>query len=220
MILTTKDLGYTYQNGEIINFPDIELDVGKKVLVVGYSGSGKTTFLNLIAGALKIQQGEITLAGKKYSSLSFGQLDKVRADSIGYIFQTLNLIPFLSVIENIELGIRFSKNRRLNTGNSTQEIQRLITSLGLSKKVLDTSVNHLSIGQQQRVAVARALLGQPELVLADEPTSALDRKSAKNFINEVSTTFDPSKQALLMVSHDLSLASYFDQVIDITIKNV
>lgn len=220
MILTTKDLRYTYQNGEIINFPDVELDVGKKVLIVGYSGSGKTTLLNLIAGALKIQQGEISLAGRDYSFLSSGQLDKVRADCIGYIFQTLNLVPFLSVIENIELGIRFSKNRRLNAGNSTQEIERLMTSLGLSKKVLDTSVNQLSIGQQQRVAVARALLGQPELVLADEPTSALDRKSAKNFINEVSTTFDPSKQALLMVSHDLSLAPYFDQVIDITIKNV
>ncbi len=220
MILTTKDLRYTYQNGKAINFPDVELDVGKKVLIVGYSGSGKTTLLNLIAGALKVQQGEITLAGKNYSSLSFSQLDKVRADSIGYIFQTLNLIPFLSVIENIELGVKFSKNRRSNVGNLTQEIVRLLTSLGLSEKVLDISVNQLSIGQQQRVAVARALLGQPVLVLADEPTSALDRESANNFLNELSATFDTSKQALLMVSHDLSLAPYFDQVIDITNKNV
>ncbi|MDC9726528.1 MAG: ATP-binding cassette domain-containing protein [Candidatus Thioglobus sp.] len=220
MILTTKDLRYTYQNGETINFPDVALDVGKKVLIVGYSGSGKTTLLNLIAGALKVQQGEITLAEKNYSSLSSGQLDKIRADNIGYIFQTLNLIPFLSVMENIELGVRFSKNRRSNVSDLTQEIVRLLTSLGLGKKVLDTSVNRLSIGQQQRVAVARALLGQPALVLADEPTSALDKESAKNFLNELSTTFDTSKQALLMVSHDLSLAPYFDQVIDITNKNV
>ena len=220
MILTTKDLRYTYQNGEVINFPDVELDVGKKVLIVGYSGSGKTTLLNLIAGALKVQKGEIVLAGKNYSSLSSSQLDKVRADSIGYIFQTLNLIPFLSVIENIELGVRFSKNRRSNVSNLTQEIERLLTSLGLSDKVLDNSVNQLSIGQQQRVAVARALLGRPALVLADEPTSELDRKSANNFLNELSATFDTSKQALLMVSHDLSLAPYFDQVIDITNKNV
>ncbi|MDG2395451.1 ATP-binding cassette domain-containing protein, partial [Candidatus Thioglobus sp.] len=184
------------------------------------SGSGKTTLLNLIAGALKVQKGEIVLAGKNYSSLSSSQLDKVRADSIGYIFQTLNLIPFLSVIENIELGVRFSKNRRSNVSNLTQEIERLLTSLGLSDKVLDNSVNQLSIGQQQRVAVARALLGRPALVLADEPTSALDRKSANNFLNELSATFDTSKQALLMVSHDLSLAPYFDQVIDITNKNV
>ena len=213
-ILTTKNLQYTYKDASRISFPDITLEAGKKVLLCGTSGSGKTTLLNLIAGALKIQTGEITLAENQYSGLSSSQLDKIRADHIGYVFQALNLIPFLSVAENISLGVKFSKKRRASINHLTDEITRLVESLGLSPQILNAAVNHLSIGQQQRVAVARALLGRPQLILADEPTSALDHASKSNFLNELSTTFDPSSQAILMVSHDLSLAPHFDTVID------
>lgn len=214
MILTTKNLTYTYKNGKTINFPDINLDAGKKVLISGLSGSGKTTLLNLIAGALQIQTGEIDLTGHQYSTMSSTQLDKLRANHIGYVFQTLNLIPFLSVFDNITLGVRFSKQRRSKVDNIDKEVSRLIESLGLEKTVLNTSVDHLSIGQQQRVAVARALIGKPNLILADEPTSALDSDSTKRFLKELVQTFDASSQALLLVSHDLSLGDFFDEVID------
>lgn len=214
MILTTKNLTYTYKNGKTIDFPDINLDAGKKVLISGLSGSGKTTLLNLIAGALQIQTGEIDLTGHQYSTMSSTQLDKLRANHIGYVFQTLNLIPFLSVFDNITLGVRFSKQRRSKVDNIDKEVSRLIESLGLEKTVLNTSVDHLSIGQQQRVAVARALIGMPNLILADEPTSALDSDSTKRFLKELVQTFDASSQALLLVSHDLSLGDFFDEVID------
>ncbi len=215
MILTTKNLKYTYKNGNAISFPDIKLEAGKKVLLSGVSGSGKTTLLNLIAGALKIQAGGVNLAGNSYLSMSPSQLDKIRAEHIGYVFQTLNLIPFLSVEDNISLGIKFSKNRKAKVANPPQEIKRLVESLGLNKSILNSTVSNLSIGQQQRVAVARALLGKPDLILADEPTSALDKNSANNFLDELTHTFDASSQAILMVSHDLSLSPYFDEVVDL-----
>ena len=220
MILKTSNLKYKYKNGKTINFPDISLNPGDKVLINGVSGSGKTTFLNLIAGAIKIQDGEIELAQNKYSSMSSSELDKIRANHIGYVFQTLNLIPFLSVLENIALGVKFSKTRSSNVSNIDQEALRFVESLGLDKSVLDSSVNNLSVGQQQRVAVARALLGRPNLILADEPTSALDVESTSKFLTELMQTFDPSSQAILMVSHDLSLAPYFDTVIDFSKANV
>ncbi len=220
MILKTSNLKYKYKNGKTINFPDIGLSSGDKVLINGVSGSGKTTFLNLIAGAIKIQDGEIELAANKYSSMSSSELDKIRANHIGYVFQTLNLIPFLSVLENIALGVKFSKTRSSNVSNIDQEALRFVESLGLDKSVLDSSVNNLSVGQQQRVAVARALLGRPNLILADEPTSALDVESTSKFLTELMQTFDPSSQAILMVSHDLSLAPYFDTVIDFSKANV
>lgn len=215
MILQTTNLTYAYDTERQISFPNIALDVGKKILISGTSGCGKTTLLNLIAGALKLQSGEIDLAANQYSSLSSNAIDQVRANHIGYVFQTLNLIPFLSVMDNIALGIKFSKLRSNQVGDVKQEIVRLITSLGLSQSVLKKSVNHLSVGQQQRVALARALLGKPNLILADEPTSALDQVSSNQFLQELNQTFDAKSQALLMVSHDLSLAPHFDEVIDL-----
>jgi len=220
VILKTSNLKYKYKNGKTINFPDVSLNPGDKVLINGVSGSGKTTFLNLIAGAIKIQDGEIELESNQYSLMPSSALDRLRANHIGYVFQTLNLIPFLSVLENIALGVKFSTTRSANINSIDQEAQRLIESLGLDKSMLNSSVNHLSIGQQQRVAVARALLGKPNLILADEPTSALDVNSTGKFLTELMQTFDPSSQAIMMVSHDLSLAPYFDQVIDFSKANV
>ena len=215
MILQTTNLAYAYDTERKIFFPDIALDVGKKILISGTSGCGKTTLLNLIAGALKLQSGEIDLAANQYSSLSSNAIDQVRANHIGYVFQTLNLIPFLSVMDNIALGVKFSKLRSAQVKDLKQEVIRLVTSLGIGQSVLKKSVNHLSVGQQQRVALARALLGKPNLILADEPTSALDQVSSNQFLQELNHTFDSKSQAVLMVSHDLSLAPHFDEVIDL-----
>ena len=213
-MLRTLGVAYHYQHGIKIVFPEIEIERGQRLLISAFSGWGKTTLLSLIAGALQLQVGDIKFDDQDYSSMSSLLLDRLRANHIGYIFQTLNLIPFLSVSENIGLGIRFSQSRKSRVGNLNQEINRLVDSLGLDKEVLNTPVNRLSVGQQQRVAAARALLGKPDLILADEPTSALDSDTTKKFLNEVMETFDASKQAIIMVSHDASIAPYFDSVID------
>jgi len=218
-MLKTLGLEYHYKYGKKIVFPNIKVDRGQRVLISGFSGCGKTTLLSLIAGALKLQAGDIIFDANKYSNMSSLLLDKFRADHIGYIFQTLNLIPFLSVSENIALGIKFSKSRKSVVSNLNQEVVRLINSLGLEKDVLNTPINRLSVGQQQRVAVARALLGKPDLILADEPTSALDTETTKKFLNEMMDTFDSTRQAIIMVSHDASIAPYFDTVIDLNNHN-
>ena len=219
-MLKTLGLEYHYRDSKKIIFPEIEVERGERLLIRGFSGCGKTTLLSLIAGALKLQNGDINFDGNEYSKMSSLLLDKFRADHIGYIFQTLNLIPFLSVSENIALGIKFSKSRKSKVNDLNQEIVRLVNSLGLGKEVLKTPVNRLSVGQQQRVAVARALLGKPDLILADEPTSALDSGTTKKFLNEVMETFDSTRQAIIMVSHDTSIAPYFDSVIDFNSNNV
>ncbi len=213
-MLEALGLEYRYQHGKKIVFPEIEIKRGQRLLISGFSGCGKTTLLSLIAGALRLQSGYIKFDSANYSSMSSLLLDKHRADHIGYIFQTLNLIPFLSVSENIALGIRFSQSRKSKVADLNQEISRLVGSLGLEKDALNTPVSRLSVGQQQRVAAARALLGKPDLILADEPTSALDSDTTKKFLNEVMETFDSTKQAMIMVSHDASIAPYFDTVID------
>ena len=213
-MLETLGLEYHYQHGKKIVFPDIGLKRGQRLLISGFSGCGKTTLLSLIAGALKLQAGDIKFDGINYSSMSSLLLDQFRADHIGYIFQTLNLIPFLSVSENIALGVRFSQSRKSKVSNLSQEVVRLVSSLGLEREALKIPVSRLSVGQQQRVAAARALIGKPDLILADEPTSALDSDTTKKFLNEVMETFDSNKQAIIMVSHDASIAPYFDTVID------
>ena len=213
-MLETLGLEYHYQQGKKIVFPDIGLKRGQRLLISGFSGCGKTTLLSLIAGALKLQAGDIKFDGINYSTMSSLLLDQFRADHIGYIFQTLNLIPFLSVSENIALGVRFSQSRKSKVSNLNQEVVRLVSSLGLEREALKIPVSRLSVGQQQRVAAARALIGKPDLILADEPTSALDSGTTKKFLNEVMETFDSNKQAIIMVSHDASIAPYFDTVID------
>jgi putative ABC transport system ATP-binding protein len=213
-MLQTLGLEYHYQHGKNIIFPEIEVERGQRLLVSGFSGCGKTTLLSLIAGTLKLQTGDIKFDSHEYSKMSSILLDQFRADHIGYIFQTLNLIPFLSVSENIALGVRFSQSRKSKVAGLNQEIIRLVNSLGLEKETLKTPVNLLSVGQQQRVAVARAFLGRPDLILADEPTSALDSETTKKFLDEMMETFDATKQAIVMVSHDASIGPYFDSVID------
>lgn len=216
MILDVKDLSFKYAQGAAISLPDIRLEPGESVLVMGPSGSGKSTFLNLVSGVVPVQQGQIELLGQSYSSLSRRQLDRLRADHMGVIFQTLNLIPYLSGYENARVGVRFSGSRSARCPNLKTEIERIATALGLTPELLSKKADHLSIGQQQRIAVIRALLGQPELIIADEPTSALDPIATERFIRELLETLNKQTQSVLMVSHNLALAPFFDRVVEFT----
>ena len=142
-----------------------------------------------------------------------GARDRFRAETIGIIFQQFNLLPFGTVEDNIRLPLRFAPERRKRTGDTNKEIHRLCKGLGLSKDIIRQKANALSVGQQQRVAVARALIGQPPLIIADEPASALDETSQKAFLDTLFRQLEQREATLLMVSHDPRLADRFDRVI-------
>ncbi len=215
VILQTHAIQFEYDKYRGFNFPDILLNAGDKLLITGRSGTGKSTFLNLLGGILRPSKGHINLLGSNYVDLNTRQLDVLRANKIGLIFQALNLIPYLTALQNAKFGIRFSLERQKKINDPKREIHRLATVFGLQDSLLDQTVNKLSIGQQQRIALIRAMLGNPPLILADEPTSALDPVSAKQFLDELTTNLDKKKQALIMVSHNPSLYSYFDQIIEL-----
>jgi len=215
LIVETNALSYDYGSGEKIPFPDLKVAAGEKIALVGASGSGKSTFLNLLSGVLPIQSGSIRLLGHSYNDLSPLQLDKIRADHIGVIFQSLNLIPYLTGFENAVLGLEFSKTRRAKIDDVTYQTYSLGHQLGLMPDILEKRPNKLSVGQQQRVAVIRALLGSPELILADEPTSALDPAATKEFMSELNSSVEASAQAIIVVSHNPEIIPWFDRVVRI-----
>lgn len=200
----------------LLDIPAFHLDAGQTLFLKGPSGSGKTTLLGLLGGVQKPSRGSIRLLGQELASLSAGARDRFRVDHTGYIFQQFNLLPFLSVRENVELPCHFSAVRaeraRQRHGSVAQATQTLLAHLGLKDPaLLERRADALSIGQQQRVAAARALIGQPELVIADEPTSALDADAREAFLRLL---FDECRNAgasLLFVSHDQSLAALFDR---------
>ena len=215
MILKTSALAHTFRSGRHIQFPDFEVHAGEKIAVVGASGSGKSTLLNLITGVLPLQTGFIQLKEFKYEQLSSRDLDALRADHIGVIFQSLNLIPYLTALENAQLGLQFSKRRRSQVSDAGSVISELAIRLGLTVDLLGQKPSELSIGQQQRVAAIRALIGKPELIIADEPTSALDPHATQLFMNQLSSSIDPETQAVIVVSHNPSIIPLFDRVISI-----
>jgi len=213
LILETSALTYAYRSGKHLRFPDLKIDAGEKVLLIGPSGSGKSSLLNLIAGVLPLQTGSISLKKFQYDQLSPRSLDTIRADHIGVIFQSFNLIPYLSGFENARIGLQFSTQRRARVDRPREAIKRLATQLGLTTDLLDRKPTELSIGQQQRIAAIRALIGQPELVIADEPTSALDPEATTLFMNQLNDSINPQTQAVVVVSHNPSIIPLFDRVI-------
>jgi putative ABC transport system ATP-binding protein len=189
---------------------------GSTMLLQGASGSGKTTLLSLIVGVLSAQQGSICVLGQNLSQMRPAQRDVFRGESIGVIFQLFNLLPFLSVRDNVLLPLRMFAQRRLQMADvaaQQTEASRLVRALGLSESVLDRQAHELSVGQQQRVAAARALIGNPPLIVADEPTSALDEDAQNDFLRLLIAQVRATGASLLMVSHDSRLAGRFDQVI-------
>ena len=185
---------------------------GETVLLLGQSGSGKSTLLSLICGTVLADAGTITVAGTNLSGLSSGRRDRFRAEQIGMIFQQFNLLPFGSVYDNIQLPLRFAPERRARVSDLRAETQELCRALGLPD-VLSAKASSLSVGQQQRVAVARAMIGRPPVIIADEPTSALDATSQSAFLDLLFEQVKGHGTTLLMVSHDPRLGERFDRVI-------
>ena len=198
-----------------IFIPELKISQGEKVLLLGESGSGKTTLLSLISGFLSPISGDIYLNEKNINSLSARNRDQYRSDNIGIIFQQFNLLPYANVIDNIILPLYFSKVRASKIINQKETALNLCKSLRLPDTVTSMQASNLSVGQQQRVAVARALIGNPSLVIADEPTSSLDSDAQNIFLDLMFAQIEKNNSSLLMVSHDTSLSSYFDRVIDI-----
>ena len=198
-----------------IHVPKFIMEQGEKVLLLGASGSGKTTLLSLICGFLKPISGDIYLNNQRINDLNANKRDQYRSDNIGIIFQQFNLLPYAGVIDNIILPLYFSKTRANNVKNQRETAFNICKSLRLPDSIKDMQASKLSVGQQQRVAVARALIGKPSLIIADEPTSSLDNDAQKNFLELMFKQIQENSSSLLMVSHDTSLSSYFDRVIDI-----
>lgn len=198
-----------------IYIPKLEIGRGEKVLLLGESGSGKTTLLSLICGFLSPISGDIFLNEQKLNDLKANKKDQFRSDNIGIIFQQFNLLPYANVIDNITLPLYFSKNRDSRVTNHREAALNLCRSLQLSESTIAMQANKLSVGQQQRVAVARALIGNPSLIIADEPTSSLDASTQKKFLDLMFSQIEEHKSTLLMVSHDASISNYFDRTINI-----
>jgi putative ABC transport system ATP-binding protein len=193
-----------------LNIKEWHIDKGQSVFLYGRSGSGKSTLLNIIAGILEPQQGVVNILNQDITRLGQVEKDRFRARHMGVIFQQFNLIPYLSVVDNIQLSQTFSAAKR-----SKEQMVHLVEQLGLPADLLLRKANQLSVGQQQRVAVARALHHQPEIIIADEPTSALDTETRDEFIELLLQQAKTNNSAVLFVSHDKSLACYFDQTIDL-----
>lgn len=187
----------------IVDVPHFALDAGEQMALMGESGTGKTTFLNLIAGILKADSGTIALDGKEITTLSEAERDRLRAGKIGYIFQTFNLLQGFTALENVRLGTAFGANR-----SDVAHPLDLLTRVGLAERA-GYLPRQLSVGQQQRVAVARALASRPKIVLADEPTGNLDRRRAFEALDLIREICLEANAALLLVSHDREILSKF-----------
>ena len=217
-ILNIKDIHYEWP-GRIpftLNVPDFSVHPAESVLLLGESGSGKSTLLSLICGTIMPSKGVVQVAGNDLSKLSASLLDQFRVEKIGIIFQQFNLLPFGSVLDNILLPLSFAPERRARVVQPKETARKLCTDLGLPENLLNMRASTLSVGQQQRVAVARAMIGEPALLVADEPTSALDESTQIAFLDLLFTQSQNNNTSLLMVSHDERLSKYFDRVVRMT----
>ncbi len=202
---------YATPSGEttaVLDVPELELDAGQQVALHGPSGTGKTTLLNAIAGILRPDSGRILLDGTDLVALSEAKRDRLRAQRLGYVFQTFNLLQGYSALENVALGMAFGP------GVDRPFAEQLLRRLDLGDR-LDYRPSELSVGQQQRVALARALANRPALVLADEPTGALDPVRAEEAVGLLCELCTEQGAALLIVSHDETVLERFETRLDL-----
>mgnify|MGYP001246097637 FL=1 len=219
-ILDLKDVCFSWKNSgrELFNLPELLVKQHDHVFLQGPSGSGKSTLLALVGGILVSESGTLKVLGTEIKSLSSSARDAFRVDHIGFIFQLFNLLPYLSIEENVMLPLSFSKMRAKRAGRTkidqVNEAHRLLKSLALGEQLAEKSpVTELSVGQQQRVAAARALIGNPELIIADEPTSALDADLRHSFLELLFGECKKAGSTLLFVSHDSTLSELFNRKI-------
>jgi putative ABC transport system ATP-binding protein len=217
LLLQIKDLQKTFvapdgARHRIVDVPEFSLKPDEQLALAGESGSGKTTFLHLIAGILKPDSGVIRMAGVEMSALRESQRDRLRATTIGYIFQTFNLLQGYTCVENVLLGMSFGP------GVDRAFAAALLERVGLKNR-LKHYPRQLSTGQQQRVAVARALANRPKLVLADEPTGNLDHKNAGQSLALIRAACRENGAALLLVSHDRDVLGQFETVQELGLIN-
>ena len=214
LAIQVENLKFAYlPNKPILNIEKWQVNAGESVFLLGPSGCGKSTFLNLLSGLLSPSSGTININGEALSALSASKRDKFRAENIGVVLQQFNLVPYLSVIDNIKLASHFSVNKKEGTSQSLeQRATALLLQLQLPDSILLSKASELSVGQQQRVAIARALINEPKLIIVDEPTSALDADATDAFMSLLIDLTKKLSAALVFVSHDHALAAHFDRV--------
>ncbi len=212
-----QNLEYAWTNGErALSVRHFTIQQGERLFLQGPSGSGKSTLLGVIAGVFAPTSGEATVLGNPFHAMPAAARDRVRADAMGVVFQQFNLVPYLNLVENVLLPCRFSRRRAERVGPSESarinKAQELLSRLGLDDEAqANRPAAELSVGQQQRVAAARALIGSPSLIIADEPTSALDAETRDTFIETLLS--EARNAAVLFVSHDASLSRHFDRLV-------
>jgi putative ABC transport system ATP-binding protein len=218
-MIELRDVRFSWPGGEpLLEIASLQISRGERIFLHGPSGSGKSTLLGLLGGVLEPQQGGVSIDGYRLSAVKRSLRDRFRAEHIGFIFQMFNLIPYLSVVENVTLPARFSAQRRRRavetSGSLSTEAHRLLAAVGMDPTIYaERQATQLSQGQQQRVAAARALFGRPQIIIADEPTSSLDADARERFISLLSSECRASEATLIFVSHDASLRSQFDRQI-------
>jgi putative ABC transport system ATP-binding protein len=207
------DLRYRWrgQTAPCLDIAYFSLAPGERVFLHGPSGSGKSTLLGVLGGVAVPERGRVELLGQDLAARSGRARDAFRADHIGFVFQQFNLLPWLSALDNALLPCTFSARRRQRAGDAQAAAERLLTHLDLAPALWRKPAAELSVGQQQRVAAVRALIGRPEILIADEPTSALDAPRQQAFIDLLLAESTAAGAALLFVSHDARLAAHFDR---------
>lgn len=218
--LSNLSFSWPNANHALFSIQKLSIAYGEHVFIQGASGSGKSTLLNVLTGVLSPSTGTLNILDNEFNKFKQSQRDQFRADHLGIIFQQFNLIPYLSVLENVTLPLSFSSYKHRRSALLDNDINHnaisLLNSLGIDKKLINNNVTQLSTGQQQRVAAARALIGTPEIIIADEPTSALDEDNKHNFIELLFQQAKKFNSTVIFVSHDQSLSSMFDRSLMIT----
>lgn len=201
-MIKTESLKFSYDGKKYFDFPDINLDSGENLLIIGNSGIGKTTLLHLLAGILKPESGSINISGTDISKFSDTELDKFRGDNIGIVFQKPHFISSLTINENLKLA------KYLSPSKTSGDAKKILESLNIKDKY-QHKPNQLSEGEKQRASIALALINSPSLILADEPTSSLDDFNCDNVIKLLKTQAKDHKAQLIVITHDARLKKHF-----------
>jgi putative ABC transport system ATP-binding protein len=219
-VIDVQDLRFAWgRAADCVAIDGLRVAQGEALFLHGPSGCGKSTLLSLLAGVLVPRRGTISLAGQDWGALRAARRDAFRAEHVGYIFQQFNLLPYLSAIDNVLLGCRFSQRRSERAaalaGSPAGHAAMLLEHMGLPAGLARRNPLELSVGQQQRVAAARALIGRPDIVIADEPTSALDAALRDGFMQLLLGECREAGSTLVFVSHDERLAKSFDRAVSL-----